>query len=160
MTSTDAGAHGALDTATVSGPPARCPIAHDAAVPVERPGTPVRSRPDRVVRAVLRIPERPSHVSDADAQAAFQRSMVISALRCTLTYVVLPILVPLIGFGVGVGPAIGIAIGVTAMVCDVFALRRFFAVDHRWRWQFGTLIVGVLALLTVLLVEDIAALVT
>jgi hypothetical protein len=119
----------------------------------------VRSRADQIVRTVLRVPERPAGVSERDAQTAFQRSMAVSALRCTLTYIIFPIIVPLIGIGVGVGPAIGIVIGVTAMVCDVFTIRRFFAVDHRWRWQFAGLVTAVLALLAVLLIEDIAALV-
>lgn len=137
--------------------PSRCPVAHGASV-TGVPAAPTRSRPDQVVRAVLRIHERPPGVSERDAHSAFQRSMAISALRCTLTYLVFPILVPLIGFGVGVGPAIGILIGVTAMGCDVFTIRRFFAVDHRWRWQFAGLITVVVAFLAVLLVEDIAQL--
>lgn len=118
-----------------------------------------RSRPDMIVRSLLRIRERPAGVSVDSAHAAFQRSMAISALRCTLTYVVFPFLVPVVGFTAGVGPAIGIIIGVIAIACDVFTVRRFFAVDHRWRWQFSTLIVMVVVLLSVLLVEDIAQLV-
>jgi hypothetical protein len=117
-----------------------------------------RSRPDQVFRAVLRVPERPPDDSVQAAHSAFGRSMTISALRCTFTYLVFPIVLPLIGLGVGVAPAIGIAIGVSAIVCDVFAIRRFFAADHRWRWQFTALILGVLALLTVLLVDDISQL--
>jgi hypothetical protein len=123
-------------------------------------GVPTRSRADRFVRSLLRVPERSPDVSVAGAHATFQRSMAISALRCTLTYVVFPIVLPLVGIGAGVGPVVGIAIGVAAMVCDVFAIRRFFAVDHRWRWPFTILILGVLGLLVVLLVSDISQLVT
>ena len=97
-------------------------------------------------------------MSVQSAHTAFQRSMAISALRCTLTYVVFPILIPLIGFTAGVGPALGILIGVTAIGCDVFTIRRFFAVDHRWRWQASALVAIVAMFLTVLLVEDIARL--
>lgn len=142
-----------------------CPVTHGRSVPAPStteptPSTtaPARSRADRVARAVLRIPERRPGVSERDAHTAFQRSMTVSALRCSLTYVVFPILLPLIGLGVGVGPAIGIAIGVTAIVCDVFAIRRFFAVDHRRRWPFAALISAVVVLLVVLLVDDVSRL--
>jgi hypothetical protein len=42
------------------------------------------------------------------------------------------------------------------MVCDVFSIRRFFAVDHRWRWHFTIVALSVISLLWVLLIRDIA----
>lgn len=60
--------------------------------------------------------------------------MLISAVRCTLTYVIFPFVAPAVGFATGVGPVVGLVIGSFAIVCDVFTIRRFFAVDHRWRW--------------------------
>lgn len=85
--------------------------------------------------------------------------MLISAIRCTLTYVVFPFVVPAVGFATGVGPLVGIVIGVVAIAYDVFTIRRFFAVDHRWRWQVSAVAFGVICLLSVLLVQDIAHLV-
>ncbi len=108
-----------------------------------------------VVRRVLRIRERPAGASAASAYTAFQRSMLISAIRCTLTYVVFPFVVPAVGFATGVGPVLGIVIGVVAMTCDVFTIRRFFAVDHKWRWHFSAIALSVIGLLSVLLVQDI-----
>jgi hypothetical protein len=129
----------------------RCPFPHAAAG---------RSRGDLIVRRILRIRERPPGVSTASAYSAFQRSMLISAIRCTLTYVVFPFVVPAVGFATGVGPVVGIVIGVVAMTCDVFTIRRFFAVDHRWRWHFSAVALSVIGLLSVLLVQDIVHLVT
>jgi uncharacterized membrane protein YhaH (DUF805 family) len=40
------------------------------------------------------------------------------------------------------------------MTCDVFSVRRFHAVDHRWRWHFTAVAACVMSLLTVLLVQD------
>ena len=128
-----------------------CPFAHGGAA-VQR------SRADLFVRRILRIRERPSG-STAAAYSAFQRSMLISAIRCTLTYVVFPFVMPVVGFAAGVGPVVGIVIGVVAMTCDVFSIRRFFAVDHRWRWHFSAVALIVIGLLTVLLVQDIVHLV-
>lgn len=119
-----------------------------------------RSRADEIVRRVLRIRERPAHVTAASAYATFQRSMLISAIRCTLTYVVFPFVLPAVGFATGVGPWLGLVIGVVAITCDVFTIRRFFAVDHRWRWHFGAIALAVIVLLTVLLVQDVVHIVT
>jgi hypothetical protein len=112
------------------------------------------------MRSLLRIRERPAGLTTAKAYATFQKSMLISATRCTLTYVVFPFVLPAVGFATGVGPIVGIVIGVFAMVCDVFTIRRFFAVDHRWRWHFTAVAVAVIGLLSVLLVQDIVHLIT
>ena len=142
--------HTALVEAPAEG---ACPVRHDVA-PVER------SRADQVVRKVLRIKERPPGVSAASAYATFQRSMLISATRCTLTYVIFPFVLPAIGIVSGVGPILGVIIGTVAMTCDVFTIRRFFQVDHRWRWQVSAVALCVIGLLAVLLAEDVAHLVT
>jgi hypothetical protein len=147
-----------------------CPVAHGApaAPPTATDGCPFphstrvvqRSKADMVVRSVLRIRERPAGVSAKSAYAAFQRSMMISAIRCTLTYVVFPFVVPAVGFATGVGPILGIVIGLVAMTCDVFTIRRFFAIDHKWRWHFSAVALTVICFLAVLMVQDIAHLVT
>jgi hypothetical protein len=86
--------------------------------------------------------------------------MFISATRCLLTYIVFPFVLPAVGFATGVGPWLGLTIGSLAIVCDVFAVRRFFAVGHRWRWHFAGVAACVIGLLGVLLVQDIVHLVT
>lgn len=115
-----------------------------------------RSPADLVVRKLLRIKDRPTGVSAASAYSTFQRSMLVSATRCTLTYVIFPFVFPAIGFAAGVGPIIGVVIGTLALVCDTFAIRRFFAIDHKWRWQFSGLAFAIMCLLTVLLVQDVS----
>ena len=166
------GSEGVTGAGVAPASPSRCPIdqtaraaAPDAVTsggcPVRHDGQPVqRSRADRIVRSALRIQERPAGVSDAAAYATFQRSMLISATRCTLTYVIFPFVLPAIGIATGVGPILGVVIGVIAMTCDVFTIRRFFQVDHRWRWQISAIAVCVISLLSVLLVEDIGALIS
>jgi hypothetical protein len=154
-----------------SAPPAAagagCPVAHRAPSPVPAEaggGCPVahsatgarRSKADLVVRRLLRIRERPAGVTSASAYGSFQRSMLISAVRCTLTYVVFPFVAPAVGFATGVGPVLGLLIGTFAIVCDVFTIRRFFAVDHRWRWPVAAIAFSVICLLAVLLVQDVS----
>lgn len=118
-----------------------------------------RSPADMAVRRLLRIKDRPTGLSENAAYSAFQRSMLISAIRCTLTYVIFPFVLPAAGFATGVGPVLGIAIGLVAITCDVFTIRRFFSVDHRWRWQFSAIAGTVICLLLVLMVQDIIHLV-
>jgi hypothetical protein len=125
-----------------------CPVRHD--------GTPiVRSRADLIARRVLFVRERPPGVTAASAYSAFQKSMFISAFRCTLTYVIFPFVLPMIGIVAGIGPVLGIAIGVFAITCDTFTIRRFFTVDHKWRWHFSAIALMVIGLLMTLLVQDI-----
>lgn len=84
--------------------------------------------------------------------------MAISTVRCSLTYLVFPFLLPALGLVTNAGIMIGIVIGLLAIVADVFAIRRVFAADHKWRWQFATAALVVITLLLVLLVEDIVQL--
>ena len=159
-----------VDEPVDSASAARCPFPHQSVAPApdaavcpvpRRSDAPAnRSRADLVVRRILRIRERPAGVTAASAYTTFQRSMLISAIRCTLTYVVFPFVVPAVGFATGVGPVVGIVIGVVAMTCDVFTIRRFFAVDHKWRWHFSAVALSVIGLLSVLLVQDVIHLVT
>lgn len=152
--------HPAAPDALTDAVPSGCPIQHQAPVapgcPFDHHPTAVhRSKADLFVRHLLRIRERPAGVSAASAYSTFQRSMLISATRCTLTYVVFPFVLPAIGLATGVGPILGIIIGVVAMVCDVFTIRRFFSVDHKWRWHFSAVALAVICLLAVLLVQDV-----
>ena len=153
--------HAALAAPAPATDAARCPVPHVAAAsacPIDltnRTQRPIRrTKADLVVRRVLRIPERPDGASQREVYAAFQKSMLISATRCTLTYVVFPFVLPAIGLALT--GLIGVIVGLVAMTADVFTIRRFFAVDHKWRWQFSTIVFGIMCLLTALLVQDIS----
>ena len=161
----------ASDTAVPAAAPdvaeARCPFPHGEAAevcpvpgvgPARARRTHQRSRADLWVWKVLRIKEKPEGVSESSANKAFQKSMLISATRCTLTYIVFPIIIPLLGILKGVEAPLGIAIGTFAIVCDTFTIRRFFAADHKYRWYFSFIALSIIGLLFVLLAEDIWAL--
>jgi hypothetical protein len=120
---------------------------------------PVRSPADRVARRILALPPDAPRVSLVDAQNAFHRSIFISASRCLLTYVLLPVLRPLLDLTRGVGPAVGIVLSAVSMVAIIFAARRFFAADHPWRWKYTVLGGGVFIFVVMQAVLDIAALV-
>jgi hypothetical protein len=119
-----------------------------------------RSAADRAVRRMLRISEPSPHLDAPKAEQAFRRSMAISAVRCTLTYLVFPFALPAFGLVANTGVLIGLIIGTLAIVCDVFAIRRFFTVDHKWRWHFSAIALTVVSLLAILLIQDVIQLTT
>ena len=93
--------------------------------------------------------------ADDPATRAFSRSMLLSATRCTLTYVVFPWILPLVGITSGMGPAIGLPIGGVAIASNAFTIRRFWVADHRWKKPVTVICVAVMVLLSVLFVEDL-----
>lgn len=96
--------------------------------------------------------------STTAAQQGFSRSILISGIRCVLTYVILPFVTPLIGLAPGVGPSIGLVVGIVAIAANVFSIRRFWKADHHWKKQITVLHVSVIVLLSILLYLDITAL--
>jgi len=108
------------------------------------------------MRRLLRIPDGPPAPEGA-AQRAFSTSIMVSATRCIITYVLLPFVVPVLGIAAGVGPWLGIPIGVAAIVCNVLTIRRFWAADHKWRWAYTALALTIIVLLLVLMAKDIAS---
>jgi len=105
-----------------------------------------------------RVPAAPAATPTAEevAQRTFSISILVSATRCLLTYVVLPFLTPLIGLAPSVGPVIGIVVGVVALVANAVSIRRFWRADHRWKWPMTCIHVGVMVLLAILVVTDLA----
>jgi hypothetical protein len=99
-------------------------------------------------------------LDDEAARRAFSTSILISATRCLLTYIVLPFVAPALGIAADVGPGLGIAIGLVAIGSNVLTIRRFHRADHRWRWGYTAIALAVIGMLSVLMVQDVATLVT
>ena len=108
-----------------------------------------RGRAESLARRVLVIREREGQ---ADVHNIFSSSIALSATRCLLSYVILPIL------GLGalpvVGSAIGIPVGLVALVFDVRGIRTFWRVDHPQRWLMTLVYLVVMGWLGYLLVRD------
>ena len=64
------------------------------------------------------------------ATRTFSTSMVISGIRCVLTYLVFPLLLPVLGVTGGVGPGVGLAIGTVAVGFNIWSILRFWRTDH------------------------------
>ena len=146
------------DVATVSIEPTDvvvgCPVAHAppaATCPFDHTQTEdkPRSRADQRMRRILRIDPDAPRVSLVDAHNAFSRSVAVSAARCTATYVVFPLVGPLIGLSGAVGPVVGLLLSAVSVTAIIISARRFFGSDHPWRWFHAVLGTAIIALLTV-----------
>jgi hypothetical protein len=111
------------------------------------------------MRRLLRVPAGKPRARQEDVHRIFSTSILISALRCLLSYVVFPILAPALGAAGGVAPAIGLPIAVVALYFDALGIRRFWMADHRYRWPITFLYLFVMVLVSILLAIDIAHLV-
>ena len=99
----------------------------------------------------------PGAGSEIDSETRmFSVSILVSAVRCTLTYVVFPFVLPIVKLSDGIGPAIGLAVGVVAIAANIWSIRRFWAADHRFKWPVSVVSGGVLVLLAVLVAVDVA----
>jgi hypothetical protein len=119
-----------------------------------------RSSADEFMRRLLRVPTGPATATAESAQRMFSKSILISATRCLLTYVLLPIVAPVIGVATGIGPAVGIPLGMVAMCFDVLAVRRFWLADHEYRWICTAVYSVIIGFLLFLMVHDIVHLLT
>lgn len=91
---------------------------------------------------------------DQNAERVFSKSVVISGIRCVLTYVIFPFVAPLVGLTASVGAVVGVAIGVVAIVFNVLSIRRFFKSGHPYKWWASAMNFGVIILLIALFVID------
>lgn len=126
------------------------------APPLSRDLPPPRTPADARMRRLLRVADGGPRGSARAAENAFSTSVVISAARCLLTYVILPVLGPVVGLAGGVGPVVGLLVGAVSTVAIVASMRRFFRADHRWRWRYAAVGGTILAFLVVQAGIDIA----
>ncbi|MGB9633946.1 MAG: hypothetical protein ACPL8I_11495 [Chloroflexaceae bacterium] len=102
---------------------------------------------DRFFARLLRVPLPPQAVAEtcdagvegevdsAPATRAFGLSLLISGLRCTLQYIILPVVLPLIGFATDLALPLVILLDLVALTLLVRSLRYFWAVRHPRRFD-------------------------
>ncbi len=114
-----------------------------------------QSAADAFMCKLLCIPTDHPMVSEDQAHKMFSLSIALSGVRCLLSYVILPVLLPLLGLATGVGPVIGIPVGVLALIFDVKGIRRFWLSDHQWRWQMSVIYLLVIVMVVGLILVDV-----
>jgi hypothetical protein len=121
--------------------------------------TPERSGADRAMRRLLRLPADAPKQSIMGTENVFGKSIAISGLRCTLTYIVLPLLAPIFNLTGASLPVIGLLLGAVSMVAITISMRRFFAADHKYRWGYAAIGGTIFVMLIVAGIADISTLV-
>lgn len=116
------------------------------------------SAADRFMRRLLRVSATDKKVV-GDAHKAFRTSLIVSAVRCLITYLVVPIAVPLLSFAGVFAAPIGITLCIVAVVNGVHSVRRFWISDHRMKWLYTWFMAFVFLVLGVAMYADINRLV-
>ncbi len=114
-----------------------------------------QSAADAFMCKLLCIPANRPKISEEQAHKMFGLSIAISGVRCLLSYIILPVLLPILGLATGVGPIIGIPVGLLALVFDIKGIRRFWLSGHQWRWQMSVIYLFVIVMVVGLLLVDI-----
>jgi hypothetical protein len=111
------------------------------------------------MRRLLRLPVDGPQASAADAQKAFQTSILVATVRCLLMYIVFPFVLPAVGVASGVGPWIGLPISLVAIAAITMSIRRFWRADHSKRWHYTVLGTTVIGFLIYLVAKDVIELI-
>lgn len=125
--------------------------------PVLRPRFRTDRAGDRFMRRILRVGDLDRRAG-AGAHRAFRLSVLASGVRCLLTYLAIPLLVPIVSLAGWVATPINLALCALAVVNGIVSARRFWASDHRHRWLYTVFIAVVFVVLAVALAADLGRL--
>ncbi len=120
---------------------------------------------DRAIARVLRVQPQPLVPREAVATTSsrpFETPLLVSAVRCTLRYIVLPFVLPLLGvgtsatLGIVTGAALGIllTLDVIAAIAIIATLRRLWRLQHPRRWQYLPMAMAMAVLVGFFFVND------
>jgi hypothetical protein len=105
--------------------------------------------------AVQRAPGPPL---PAPAQRALNFGLLLSAVRCTAQYVVLPFVLPWIGVAAAIPPWVTLALGALAILFLARNVRNLWRLRHARRWSYLVLALIVGASLLLFTVVDLRTL--
>ncbi|MGH8959507.1 MAG: hypothetical protein ACRDVK_12640 [Acidimicrobiia bacterium] len=82
---------------------------------------------------------------------------MVSGIRCTITYLLIPFLAPFVGVLDTFGAPISIALCLVAIGMGIAGVRRFWLADHPLRWSYTAFIGIVVVFLLVAIGFDVAS---
>ena len=95
---------------------------------------------------------------DPTALIPLRGGLVIASIRCVITYVLVPLLFPIIGVAGWVAAPFAIALSLLAIGLSLQSLRRVWVADWRLRWPYTAFIGTVVLVLVGSIVWDVASL--
>ncbi|WP_420098694.1 hypothetical protein [Corynebacterium sp.] len=119
------------------------------------------SRADRFMLRLLRVRQvdRIDMEAVAGAHRAFRWAIVFSAVRCTITYLLVPILIPVVSVAGMVATPLNITLCLLALVNGTVSMRRFWRTDHPGKWMYTWFMAVVFLILIGTLVYEFVGLV-
>ncbi len=120
---------------------------------------PGESASDRFVRRLLRVDIDTSPENLVAARTALSESVVISGVRCLITYLLIP-LAGAAGLLATIGRPISAVLCVLGIVFSVRSARRFWSTQNRHRWTYTVFAAVLIAYLSYGLTTDILYVIT
>jgi ABC-type iron transport system FetAB permease component len=117
----------------------------------------VRNDPDTLA-AAYRPPTALEPPLPAAAQKALTFGLVLSAVRCTLQYVLLPFVLPWVGLAASIPPWATLALAALALASLIRNARILWRMQHARRWSYLWLAMIVGSALLVFMVVDLRSL--
>ena len=120
----------------------------------------MESAPDMasVVTGTQRRPSAPLAPLPPSAQRAINFALLLSALRCTAQYIVLPFVLPWIGVAATIPPWVTLVLGALALASLARNVRVLWRTRHARRWSYLLVALSVAAALLLFTVVDVRAL--
>jgi len=88
-------------------------------------------------------------------RGAVKVSLIVSAVRCTITYLLLPLWAPL-STVTSVMKPVELVLHVVAIISVAYGVRRFWRSGHRFKWYYLALAVTVVFISTIAIVKMFA----
>jgi hypothetical protein len=112
------------------------------------------------MRRLLRVGDIVDKNAILGARRSTTAAIVVSGIRCIITYLLIPILAPVVGISDAASAPVTIGLSVLAIVMGLSGVRRFWIADHRARWAYTIFIAVIVALLVVGIIIDLASIVS
>lgn len=110
------------------------------------------------MRRLLRIGEATDRNAVLRARSSTRSAIVLAGIRCTITYLLIPLLAPAVALIEAVAVPLSIALSLGAIVMGIVGVRRFWIADHHARWRYTAFIAVIIVLLCAGLAVDLTAL--
>ena len=107
------------------------------------------------MRWLLRVDQGSKKRALVDARSAFSTSIVISAVRCMLTYLLIPLAGPTVGIVGSAGRPVGAILCLAGMFTSTRSMRKFWIANHKFRWYYTAFAAIILTYMVVSLISDV-----
>ena len=105
-----------------------------------------------------RAPQASDNPLPPSAQRALTLGLLLSALRCTVQYVLLPFVLPWIGVAASIPPWVALVLGGLALASLTRNVRYLWRLHHARRWSYLALALVVAAALVIFMTVDLRSL--